>query len=163
MGRLEYRAVPLDDEAYAQTLSGQWSAANHEQKTNGVGIKNFRKNIRSRTIRSSKLYSSGCTRPRVNSPVKCPKPSGRYCRNCTVDAKQRKLIWPDGKRLDLDESVQNIHTDYPEFPRELIESRLISWLDTEYAPPSYSPEQLDELDQLTERWINDHFPRSGAR
>ena len=23
-----------------------------------------------------------------------------------VDAKQRKLIWPDGKRLDLDESVQ---------------------------------------------------------
>lgn len=80
-----------------------------------------------------------------------------------VDAKQRKLIWPDGKRLDLDESVQNIQTDYPEFPRELIESRLISWLDMEYAPQSYSAEQLDELDRLTERWINDHSPRSGAR
>lgn len=80
-----------------------------------------------------------------------------------VDAKQRKLIWPNGKRLDLDESVQNIQTDYPDFPRALIESRLISWLDTEYAPQSYSSEQLDELDQLTECWINDHFPRSGAR
>ena len=80
-----------------------------------------------------------------------------------VDAKQRKLIWPDGKRLDLDESVQNIQTNYPAFPRELIESRLISWLDTEYAPESYSPEQLDELDRLTERWINDHSRRSGAR
>ena len=80
-----------------------------------------------------------------------------------VDAKQRKLIWPDGKRLDLDESVQNIHTDYPEFPRELIESRLISWLDSEYAPPRYTPEQLDELDRLTERWINDHSRRPGAR
>ena len=80
-----------------------------------------------------------------------------------VDAKQRKLIWPDGKRLDLDESVQNIQTDYPDFSRELIESCLISWLDMEYAPQSYSPEQLDELDRLTERWINDHSRRSGAR
>jgi len=80
-----------------------------------------------------------------------------------VDAKQRKLIWPDGKPLDLDESVHNIHTHYPEFPRALIESRLISWLEMEYAPESYSPEQLDELDRLTERWINDHSRRSGAR
>lgn len=80
-----------------------------------------------------------------------------------VDAKQRKLIWPDGKRLDLDESVQKLQTDYPDFPRELIESRLISWLDAEYAPASYSPEQLDELDRLTEHWINDHSRRSGAR
>lgn len=48
-----------------------------------------------------------------------------------VDAKQRKIIWPDGKRLDLDESVQNMHADYPHFPRELIESPLISWLDSE--------------------------------
>ena len=80
-----------------------------------------------------------------------------------VDARQRKIIWPDGKRLDLDESVQNIHTDYPQVPRELIESRLISWLEMEYAPESYSPEQLDELDRLTERWIDDQYPQSGAR
>ena len=80
-----------------------------------------------------------------------------------VDARQRKIIWPDGKRLDLDESVHTIHADYPEFPRELIESRLISWLDSEYAPPSYTPEQFDELDRLTEHWINDHARRPGAR
>jgi hypothetical protein len=80
-----------------------------------------------------------------------------------VDARQRKIIWPDAKRLDLDESVQNIHTDYPEFPHELIESRLISWLDMEYAPPSYTAKQFDELDRLTERWINDHARRPGAR
>ena len=67
------------------------------------------------------------------------------------------------KRLDLDESVQNIQIDYPDLPLELIESRLISWLDSEYAPPSYTAEQFDELDRLTERWINDHSPRSAAR
>jgi len=80
-----------------------------------------------------------------------------------VDAKQRQIIWLDGKRLDLDESVQKLLTDYPQFPRELIESRLISWLDSEYAPPSYTPEQFDDLDRLTEHWINDHARRPGAR
>ena len=80
-----------------------------------------------------------------------------------VEARQRKLLWPDGKRRDLDESVQNIHTHYPQFPREIIESRLISWLEMEYAPESYTPEQLDELDRLTERWIDDQYPQSGAR
>ena len=80
-----------------------------------------------------------------------------------VDAKQRQIIWLDGKRLDLDESVQTIQTDYPDFPRELIESRLISWLDAEYAPTGYSPEQFEELDQLTEDWINDHYRRSANR
>lgn len=80
-----------------------------------------------------------------------------------VDAKQRKIIWPDGKRLDLDASVQDIHAAYPDFPRELIESRLISWLEMEYAPESYSPKQLEELDRLTEDWIDDQYPQSGAR
>lgn len=80
-----------------------------------------------------------------------------------VDAKQRQIIWPDGKRLNLDESVQNIQTDYPEFPREAIESSLISWLDSGYSPESYSQEQLEELDRLTEDWINDHYRRSGDR
>ena len=79
-----------------------------------------------------------------------------------VDAKKRKIIWPDGKRLDLDESVQNILANYPEFPRDLIQSRLISWLEMEYAPENYSPEQLDELDRLTERWIDEQSPQSGA-
>lgn len=80
-----------------------------------------------------------------------------------VDAKKRKIIWPDGKRLNLDESVQNIHTNYPDFPRELIEYRLISWLEMEYAPHNYSPGQLDELNRLTERWIDEldqQFPQS---
>lgn len=80
-----------------------------------------------------------------------------------VDAKKRKIIWPDGTRLDLDESVQKIHTDYPDFPRQIIESRLISWLEMDYAPEGYSPEKLDELDRLTERWIDDQFPQSRPR
>ena len=74
-----------------------------------------------------------------------------------VDATHRKLIWGDGRRLSLDESVQRILGDYPDFPVELIETHLIAWLEMEFAPKTYSQEQIDELDRLTEKWVNDHY------
>lgn len=80
-----------------------------------------------------------------------------------VDAKQRQIIWPDAKRLDLDESVQRLHAEYPDLPSEFLENRLLSWLDGEYTPERYSPKQLDELDRLTGRWLKDHARRSGRR
>lgn len=79
-----------------------------------------------------------------------------------LDAKQRKIIWEDGKRLSIPESVQRIHADRPDFPPELIEEHLIGWLQMEYAPPDYSEKQLDELDRLTEKWIDDHERQAEA-
>ena len=82
-----------------------------------------------------------------------------------VDAKKRQLIWPDGQRLNFDGSVQNILADYPQFPSQLIEFRLISWMEMDYVPENYSPKQLDQFDRLTERWVDEldkRFPQSGA-
>ena len=39
---------------------------------------------------------------------------------------------------------------------DLIETHVIGWLEMEFAPPTYTPDQLDELDQLTEAWVEDH-------
>ena len=77
-------------------------------------------------------------------------------KNVEVDASDRTFIWDDGKRLSIDQSVQRIHADYPQLPLDLIETQLIGWLEMEFAPKSYSREQLDELDRLTEEWIDDH-------
>jgi hypothetical protein len=79
-----------------------------------------------------------------------------------VDAKRRKIIWEDGKRLSIPESVRRIHADNPDFPPELIEEHLIGWLQMEYAPPDYSEKQLDELDRLTEKWVDDHQRQAEA-
>lgn len=79
-----------------------------------------------------------------------------------VDAKHRKIIWEDGQRLSITESVQRIHADYPDLPLELIETHLIGWLEMEFAPPTYSQKQLDELDRLTEKWIDDHERQAEA-
>lgn len=49
----------------------------------------------------------------------------RSLQNVDVDASHRKLVWDDGKRLSIDESVQRIHREHPEFPFDLIEDHLI--------------------------------------
>jgi hypothetical protein len=73
-----------------------------------------------------------------------------------VDARNRQIIWDDGKRRSITESAQHIHADYPDLPLELIESKVITWLEMDFAPETYTQEQLDKLDRLTEKWIKDH-------
>lgn len=78
-----------------------------------------------------------------------------------LDARRRELIWSEAERLSLDQSIERIQQQYPDFPRERIESFLISWLEN-YAPEDYSQDQLDELDQLAEEWIDDLERRPGS-
>lgn len=73
-----------------------------------------------------------------------------------VDARKRKIVWQDRQRLSITESVERIHADYPDFPIALIDTHLTAWLEMEFVPPNCSQKQLDELDQLTERWIDAH-------
>jgi hypothetical protein len=77
-----------------------------------------------------------------------------------LDAKQRKLIWPDAEPLDLEQSIQRIQKEYPEFLRGQIEEFLLNWIDMGYDPQSHSQAQLDELDSLTERWVADHLRKA---
>jgi hypothetical protein len=100
-------------------------------------------------------------------------PDGQLCDEVTqavwqrlktvdVDAANRKLLWEDGSLLGIEESVQRLNLEYPQFPLEPIESSLTSWLEMEFSPESYSQEQLDELDRLTAAWVKDHERRRTA-
>jgi hypothetical protein len=79
-----------------------------------------------------------------------------------LDAEQRKLIWPDAERLDLQQSIQRVQKKYPDFPRDEVEEFLLDWIDMGYDPENYSQAQLDELDSLTERWVADHLRMTKA-
>src|SRR6266704_5351594 len=79
-----------------------------------------------------------------------------------LDAKQRKLIWPDSERLDLEQSIERVQKKYPDFPRDEVEEFLLDWIDMGYDPENYSQAQLDELDSLTERWVADHLQKAKA-
>jgi hypothetical protein len=77
-----------------------------------------------------------------------------------VDAKAGKFIWPDGKRLGIEHTVRRIDKDYPALGRDLIEDKVISWLEMEYVPKDYTPEQMDEFEELVDRWLEDHNRRA---
>jgi hypothetical protein len=76
-----------------------------------------------------------------------------------VDAKKRKIVWEDGQRLSITESARCIHAEHPHLPLNLIETHVVEWLLQDFAPETYSREQLDELDRLTEKWTDEHERR----
>jgi len=63
--------------------------------------------------------------------------------------------WPPKRRSPARPLLYDF-ADYPDFALDLIEDHLIGWLEMGFALPSHSEEQLDELDQLTEKWVEDH-------
>jgi len=78
-----------------------------------------------------------------------------------VDARQRKIVWADGKRLSIEQSAERIHAGHAGVPRDLIETHVLGWLES-CAPASYSERQLEELDRLIEPWLDDYERTSRA-
>lgn len=82
-------------------------------------------------------------------------------KHASVDARRRKIIWPDGKRLSIEQSAKRIEAEYPDVPRELIEDAICIWLE-HCVPESFSEHQIAELDQLVGPWISDHQQKSST-
>ena len=78
-----------------------------------------------------------------------------------VDARQRKIVWADGKRLSIEQSAQRIHAGHPGVARDLIETHVLGWLES-CAPESCSERQLEELDRLIQPWLDDYERTSRA-
>ena len=51
-----------------------------------------------------------------------------------LDARERKVIWPDAERLDIEQTVQRIQKLYRDFPRDEIEEFIVDWIDMGYEP-----------------------------
>ena len=73
-----------------------------------------------------------------------------------LDAHNRKILWEDGKALDIAESIECIHAAFPTFPPPLIETHVLAWLESGFVPQGYSQEQLAQFDALVERWLKQY-------
>lgn len=71
-----------------------------------------------------------------------------------LDARARRFIWPDGKRLSFAQATQRIRAQHKDLSPEEIERSLISWIEN-YAPAGASDDQLDELDILLDQWVDE--------
>ena len=73
-----------------------------------------------------------------------------------IDPEERKLIWPDAIRLDLDQSVRRINKQYHCFSENNIKEFLIFWLQAPYVMlDGYSKSKMAKLERLHNRWVAD--------
>ena len=78
-----------------------------------------------------------------------------------VDARQRKIVWADGKRLSIEQSAERIHTGHPDVACDVIESTCsVGWRAGRWS--LYSERQLEETDRLIEPWLDDYERTSRA-
>jgi len=78
-----------------------------------------------------------------------------------VDARQRTIVWADGTRLSIEQSVARVHAGHPGVACELIETRVLGWLES-CVPDSCSEREREELDRLIEPWLDEYERRSRA-
>jgi hypothetical protein len=83
--------------------------------------------------------------------------------NVQLDAQHRQFIWPNGKRLNLEQSVRYIRKQHPSFPAQTIADALISWVEQGYVPKNLSQDELAELERLTGEWADDYERQREAR
>ena len=57
--------------------------------------------------------------------------------NAGVDARQRKIVWDDGKRLSIEQSAERIHARHPDVPRDQIEIHV--WVGSKAARRNPTP------------------------
>jgi len=72
-----------------------------------------------------------------------------------VDPFERRIIWPDGKSLNIDQSVGRIRKDSG-FDNQAILSHLIGWLQMEYTPEGFDEEQMERFENQIESWVEEY-------
>jgi hypothetical protein len=80
-----------------------------------------------------------------------------------VDATGRQIIWEDGTGLSIAATAKRIGAEHREYQLDIIEEHVIEWLESDFVPSTYTPEQFDELDRLTGAWVEDHKRRAKAQ
>jgi len=72
-----------------------------------------------------------------------------------LDIHQRRIIWPDGKRLTIDQSAKRIHK-YTGTDLEAIKSHLIGWLEMGFVPKGLDETQMQGFETQIDAWIEDY-------
>lgn len=76
-----------------------------------------------------------------------------------LDAGSREIIWDDGRVFDIDTCIAHIHKLFADFPPELIQTHVLSWLECGFVPKGFSEAQMDAFDKQIQRWISDYQRR----
>ncbi|MDT8378827.1 MAG: hypothetical protein RQ739_08035, partial [Desulfotignum sp.] len=71
------------------------------------------------------------------------------------DPVKRRIHWPDGESLSIDQSVDRIGKDSG-LDRQSILSHLIGWLQMEYIPEGLDEKQMELFENQIESWVEEY-------
>ena len=77
-----------------------------------------------------------------------------------LDIEKRRIVWPDGKRLTIDQTVKRIQNKTT-IDFHIIESHVICWLKMRCEPKGLDEKQMECLEVKINRWIEDHRREKG--
>ena len=80
-------------------------------------------------------------------------------KRASVDARERKIVWPDGSRLSIEDTARKIRSESGA-PLDMVQSHVVGWLEVIYEPDGLDEDQMEEFEQLIELWIT---PYDGTR
>lgn len=70
----------------------------------------------------------------------------------SVDPRERRICWPDGARLSVEDTARRIHSKFGA-PLDMVQSHVVGWLEMTYEPQGLDEHQMEEFERLIEQWI----------
>jgi len=69
----------------------------------------------------------------------------------SVDARERRIVWPDGTSLSIEDTARKIHSESGA-ALDRVQSHVVGWLEMIYEPEGLDEDQMEEFEQLIELW-----------
>jgi hypothetical protein len=69
----------------------------------------------------------------------------------TLDVKQRKIVFADGKKMTLEQAAKKIETTSKAGLREITQ-HIIGWMQMDYVPEGLTEKQMEKFEDQMEQW-----------
>jgi len=73
-------------------------------------------------------------------------------KQASVDARERRIVWPDGTWLSIEDTARKIHSESGS-PLDMVLSHVVGWLELVYEPADLDEGQMEHFERLIELWI----------
>ena len=81
---------------------------------------------------------------------------GKLVKSVRANARRRRLKWHNSQSLTLDASFARLQKLFPDYPSDLVEEALLSWLEENTGPEYCSQEEMNAHTDLIDAWIDEY-------
>ena len=77
-----------------------------------------------------------------------------------LDVERRRVVWPDGKRLTIDQTARRIRNKTATELRA-IETHVLCWMEMRFEPKGLDRKQTEAFEVRVNQWVEDHKREQG--